>query len=334
MRVGMNPSRGKFTSYEPARVTIAVLVYIPHGTGYFEHRMKVLDACLASIQANTQVPYDLLVFNNGSSPEVRAYLERRQLDGAIQYLLHSQKNIGKIGAFQILFRAAPGEIIAYADDDIYFFPGWLREHLKILDAFPKVGMVSGCAVWGLFNDERISSNISFAEGHPEAKMERGRFINDEWMQDWAESYGRDFETYKAETVDAEEIILEYHGVKTFAMANHNQFVIPKAVISQCLPTDWTGRLMGLMDELDISVNEAGYLRLSTFDRTTQHLGNALSPEFIRRFAIPVELSERIPAKNRDGSSAGRIWRKFIMSRPVRWLLLGIYSRLFKLLNPE
>ena len=208
MRVGMNPSRGKFTSYEPARVTIAVLVYIPHGTGYFEYRMEVLEACLTSIQANTQVPYDLLVFNNGSSPEVRAYLDERQMEGAIQYLLHSEKNIGKIGAFQILFRAAPGEIIAYADDDIYFFPGWLREHLRILDTFPNVGMVSGCAVWDLFNNERISSNISFAEENSEAKLERGRFIKDEWMRDWAESYGRDFETFKAETLDAEQIILE------------------------------------------------------------------------------------------------------------------------------
>ena len=118
------------------------------------------------------------------------------------------------------------------------------------------------------------------------------------------------------------------------MANHNQFVIPKVVIGRCLPTDWTGRLMGLMDELDVSVNKAGYLRLSTFERTTQHLGNALSSEFIRRFVIPVELSDRMPGKSRDGGRARRIWRRFIMSRPIRWLLLGIYSRLFKLLNPE
>ncbi len=60
-------------------------------------------------------------------------------------LLLSQRNIGKIDALRILFNAAPGEIIAYNDDDIFFYPGWLEAHLEILDSFPKAGMVSGAA---------------------------------------------------------------------------------------------------------------------------------------------------------------------------------------------
>ena len=38
------------------------------------------------------------------------------------------------------------EIIAYHDDDIFFYPGWLEAHLQILDGFSQAGMVSGLPV--------------------------------------------------------------------------------------------------------------------------------------------------------------------------------------------
>ena len=327
----MNPSRGKLTDYRPAHVTAAVLVHIPHFEGYYAHRMQVLEACLGSLLENTDLPFDLLIFNNGSCAEVRLYLDRLLDEGGIQYLIHSDTNIGKIGAFQILFRAAPGEVVAYSDDDIYFFPGWLQNHLTILDSFPGVGMVTGCAVRTLFNEERISRNLEFAASTPEARLERGRLIKDEWMQDWAESYGRGYESVQAETADIQDLVIEYCGVRAFAMANHNQFVAPKEAILACLPKGWSGRLMGEMDELDVAVNQAGYLRLTTLQRTTQHLGNVVSGGMAARLGISKALGSAGQPRSLSGK---RLKRRFLRSRPVRWFLLGVYSRLFNLLNPE
>ena len=54
----------------------------------------------------------------------------------IDYLLLAGQNIGKIGALQMIARFAPGEIIAYTDDDVFFLPGWLDTHLKIIDTYP------------------------------------------------------------------------------------------------------------------------------------------------------------------------------------------------------
>ena len=330
-RVGMNPSRGKFTDYKPARVTAAVLVHIPHFEGYYEHRMQVLKVCLGSLMEHTDLPFDLLVFDNGSCGEVRQYLNHLLGAGEIQYLIHSDINVGKIGAFQILFRAAPGEVVAYADDDIFFYPGWLQAHLRVLDAFPCVGMVTGCAVRTLFNEERISRNLEFAASNPEARLERGRFIEDDWMRDWAESYGRDFEAVQEETESVEDLIIEFQGLRAFAMANHNQFVAPKEAILACLPKEWSGRLMGEMDQLDVAVNHAGYLRLATEQRTTQHLGNLVSPGMAARLGIALQTTSE--GTYRSGSA--RRWRRrFLRSRPVRWFLLGLYSRLFDLLNPQ
>ena len=36
----MNPARNRVTNYHPARVTVAILVYLPHLTGYFVTRFR------------------------------------------------------------------------------------------------------------------------------------------------------------------------------------------------------------------------------------------------------------------------------------------------------
>ncbi len=328
-RVGMNPARGRLSSYRPARVTVAVLVHIPHLAGYFEQRLDVLKVCLTSILEHTDQPYDLLVFDNASCEQVEAYLLDLRRMGAIRYLIQAAENIGKIGAFQILFRAAPGEVVAYCDDDIYHYPGWLGAHLEILDTFPNVGMVSGCAVRSLFEDERISSNLRFAETEPGVIVRRGDFIPEAWVRDWAESYGRDMAAVEQETAGKEDIVLEYRGVQAYAMANHNQFVTPKAVITRCLPRTWSGRLMGEMRELDIAVNQAGYLRLTTIDRTTQHMGNRLSPELARgeRGEASHARFEALP-RLRQRRRTERLLRLPL----VRRLMMALYRRLFDWLN--
>jgi glycosyltransferase involved in cell wall biosynthesis len=329
-RLGMNPGRGKASAYRPARVTAAVLVHIPHFSGYFEGRFPVLIACLTSLVENTAVPLDLLVFDNGSCTEVQEYLRELQGRGVIQLLLASGRNLGKAGALRLIFGAAPGELVAYCDDDFYFFPGWLEAQLEILDTFPKVGMVSGYAIPSLFAPQRISAALEFGRSRG-VELKAGKFIAGEWIRDWALSTGRrpDQEIEAAATI--EEFIVEYKGLSAFAAANHDQFLAPREVIRQCLPAEWSGQLMGGMLEMDEAVNRAGYLRLGTRLRTAQHLGNRLSEELAA--GLPASIGT---ANMRRPGSAGspRWWRQFLRWRPVRSILLGIYSRLFHLINPE
>jgi len=327
-RLGMNPGRGKASAYRPARVTAAVLVHIPHFSGYFEGRFPVLIACLTSLVENTAVPLDLLVFDNGSCPEVQEYLRELQGRGKIELLLRSARNLGKAGALRLIFGAAPGELVAYCDDDFYFFPGWLEAQLEILDTFPNVGMVSGYAIPSLFAPQRISATLEFGRTAG-AELKAGKFIPEEWIRDWALSTGRRPEQEIEAAAPIEEFVIEYKGLSAFAAANHDQFLAPKQVIRQCLPAEWSGKLMGGMLEMDESVNRAGYLRLSTRLRTAQHLGNRLSEQLAA--GLPATIG---PAKlpNRGGSP--RWWRQFLGWRPIRSVLLGIYSRLFHLINPE
>ena len=88
-RLGISPARGKTTDFQPAPVTVCVLTYIPEQAGYYRHRLDVLRMCLESILTNTATPYDLMVFDNGSSAEVVDYLRGLHASGSIDFLLLS-----------------------------------------------------------------------------------------------------------------------------------------------------------------------------------------------------------------------------------------------------
>ena len=331
-RVGINPARNRVSSYHPARVTVAVLAYVPYLQGYWQNRLDVLRLCLASLVRHTTAPYDLLIFDNGSCAEAKEFLRELQEQGAIRYLITAHENIGKSGALKIMFAAAPGQVIAYSDDDIFFYPGWLEAHLRLLDGYPSVGMVSGCAVRTLF-DHGTKSNLHLAETDPEAHLTHGKRIPLEWEIEWAESYGRDVAEHRQALEKMEDLSLEYRGLEAFAIANHNQFVTPRSVVLRALPEAWSGRLMGEMNELDSAIDNLGFLRLSTIERTTKHIGNVVSPamaEEAGRYSIRLDrITPRSLGNPRPGVRA-----RLLRFKPVRFVLQGLYNRLFWVLSDQ
>jgi hypothetical protein len=327
-RVGMNPARHRKTSYTPARVTVAVLIYLPHLSGYFQHRFEVVKLCLQTILANTQEPYDLLVFDNASCQEVKAYLRQLQDEGVLRYWISSSENIGKLGALRVIAGAAPGELIAYSDDDTFFYPGWLRAHLEVFDAFPNVGMVSGSPERTLF-DHGIESNLAFAEREPGAKLSYGQTIPEQWERQWGFALGHNPDAFWQEVRGLQDITLEYKGQRAYATACHNQFLMPKEVALRFLGGQWSGRLMGGLNELDTAIAQAGYLRLTTPDRVARLIGNVVTPEMeaeAARFGIQVRGVRALPVARRRA--------RFLRWKPVRWLLQGLYNRLFWLLSEQ
>jgi glycosyltransferase involved in cell wall biosynthesis len=324
-RYGISPARGRTTSYRPAQVTACVLTYIPELEGFYRHRMEVLRVCLESLIANTKEPYDLLVFDNGSCAEAVDYLQSLKRDGKIDILLLSAKNLGKIGALQVMFHAAPGELVAYCDDDILFYPRWLGAQLTVYDTFPKAGLVSGSPVRNAVH-HASESNRKFVETSPPGlQVSQGRWIPEEWERDWAISTGRDPEKYLAETKDQLDVRLTFNGVDAYPAANHFQYLAPKEVLVKALPEDWTGQLMGHMIELEEAIDRQGVLRLSTTERYVRHLGNVVSGEIAgeaRLMGIDVESKSFSRRENHR-------WIYIIpgMRRVLNW----IYGKLYELL---
>lgn len=260
---------------QPQRVTVAVLNYIPYQEGYFSESFAVLRCCLGSILANTKLPYDLMVFDNGSCVEVKQYLLELQAAGEIQYLVFSEKNVGKGGAWEFIFNAAPGDILAYSDNDAYFYEGWLEESLRVLETYPQVGMVTARPLRTI--PELSTSTIAWAEKTPQVTVETGDFISYQDYYEFSSTLGYTDEKLKQEYENKTDTRLTYKNVEAFVGANHFQFTGWKKTLQECLPFDMQ-KPLGQVRQLDERLNEAGYLRLMINKPLIQNMSNRVPTE--------------------------------------------------------
>jgi glycosyltransferase involved in cell wall biosynthesis len=312
MRQGQNPVKKINSVAKPQRITVAILNYIPLLSGYYANLMQVLQNCLGSIWANTDLPYDLMVLDNGSCKEATDYLLQMQREGKIQYLILSEKNLGKGGAWNLMLDGAPGEIIAYSDNDCYFYPGWLSNSLKVLETYPNVGMVTSRPI--AQREEFATKTIEWAQQTPGVDFERGRFLDWETFRSFTMSLGHDEEETRELYKTHQDLRVTYNGLQAHIGAIHYQFLAYKKVIKEFLPFDMD-KAMGQVRQLDIRMNEAGYLRLMTATPYMQNMSNDPSMEYkpAEKTASKVSLSRRI----RD--------LKFI-----KWPLMRLYDWIFGL----
>ena len=319
MRLGQNPAKFVDHVAQPAKITVAVITYIPFLGGYYHESLAVLKACLGSLWENTDRPHDLMVFDNASCLEARDFLCQAQQQGKIQYLVLSEKNIGKGGGWNFIFSAAPGDIIAYADSDIYFFPGWLSALVETLESVPNIGMVTGMPLWS--PEEFSTSTIAWAEKSREVRLERGNFLP--WEDYWrhSRSLGKSEAEARAHFQTRQDICVSLMDKRYYVGAGHFQFVARRQVLQTALPIP-SDRPMGQVRSLDIALNHQGYLRLSTPDWWVQHLGNTLQG---------LEQDPAIRNKSaQNGKSPARGWMpsKII---PLRRFLLWLHNKTFDVL---
>ncbi len=313
-RKGVNPAKFINSVSKPERVTVAVLNYIPHLSGFYADMLEVLKVCLSTVRENTDLPFDLMLFDNGSCPEARQLLMDRYEQGQIQYLVLSDKNLGKGGAWNFIFNAAMGEILAYSDNDVYFYPGWLSKSIALLEGFPKVGMVTSRPF--PTRPELFSSTLEWAAGTPQVTVEKGQLIPWEVMQAFDMSRGLSEEQARAEYDDRENVRIGYQGLTAFAGASHWQFVAYKADLQRCLPFDMD-KPLGQVITLDEQLNASGYLRLMTSEPLTQNMSNRL------------DWIHTPPSKTSHAPKKIKASRKILHYPPIKRFLLGIYDRIFR-----
>ena len=236
---------------------------------------------LSCLRAATSQPFDLLVFDNGSCAEVvaamRSLYEQKQID----WLILSQHNLGKAGAWNWIFAAMPNELICYADSDVLFRPGWLEASLQVLEAFPRAGMVSA---------QPNFYDVMSGEGkaHLALQKDEDYVLGDYWPSreiidefclgiGATEEIAAPFYQRPLPAVTRQEL-----GVGAVIGASHMQFVIPRQVARQVVPLPAT---MGLRRaetmSLDYKIDERGYLHLSTQKPYVFHMGNTLSERLLK-----------------------------------------------------
>jgi glycosyltransferase involved in cell wall biosynthesis len=314
MRIGQNPAKYVNQVAQPQRITAAVLNYIPFQSGFYAEALDVFKASLETLRAGADLPFDLLVFDNGSCAEVQDALLRYQRDGKIQYLILSEQNLGKGGAWNVIFGAAPGEILAYGDADVWYSPGWLSESVRLLETYPKVGMVTSRPF--RTKEENYSCGLEWARQTPGVTIEEGQLIPWETFLSFNLSLGHEEAEIRSIYETTRDFRLTYDGVSAFLGASHWQFVARKETLQEFLPFQMD-RPMGQVKQLDERMNAAGYLRLMTARPLTQNMSNTLPAELRSDAAAPAK-------------PAPRGWKRRLLEAPIiKPTLMSLYNAIFR-----
>jgi glycosyltransferase involved in cell wall biosynthesis len=316
MRVGHNPARFVEKVTQPARITVTMVNCIPFLSGYYEQSLDVLKAAVESLHATreSEHPYDVMVFDNHSCSEVRTYLENAYEQEKIQYLVLSDTNIGKIGAWNYMFGAAQGTYVVFADGDIGFRPGWLKASLEVFETYPKVGMVTARPLRSPM--EYSSATLEWASRQAPGIYEEGQFLDWDCYWEHARSTGYSEEKARSEFPLGRDHRLTYFGITTFAGATHFQFMARGEVLKRIVPLASEQPMRGER-ALDVEINRLGYLRLLTEHPYVWHMGNTLAEK-----VLPY------PSSSKRKSLLKRFLRLPFIRQPLLWLNNQIFRLYF------
>ena len=268
MRKGNNPNRSAGADqFMP--IVLTAVTHLPNLLGYHAGRMEVVQTCLNTMRDNAGQETTIIVWDNGSSADLRDWL---QFEYKPDMLMLSD-NVGKTAARTSLIRMCPpGSIIGYSDDDIYFYPNWLAPQLELLKHFPNVAAVTGYPVrtafrWGIDN--------TLAWARKNGTLEQGEFIPRQWEDDFCVSIGRDPIWHMENTTEDIDYRVTYKGKHAYCTAHHCQFIGYQETLVKV--THYDGKSMGDEKVIDIALDKLG-LRLATINRLTRHIGNVIGSE--------------------------------------------------------
>ena len=313
MRKGQNPAKFAKVVARPERITVALLNYIPFLSGFYAETLDVLKVCLDSLRRDAGLPFDLMVFDNGSCAEARDFLVAEKEAGRIQYLILSDKNVGKGGAWNVILPGAPGEIISYTDSDVLFSPTWLKRSVEILEVFPDTGMVTARPF--RTPPEFYSRTLDWARKTRGCQINEEQFIPWETFLEFNLSLGQTEEENRKVYASTRDQVIRYKGVTAVAGASHWQFTAYKSTLQQFLPFEMD-KPMGQVRQLDKRINDAGLLRLMVPEPLAMNMSNTLG--YLR--------GELGSAETRKRSS---LKKRLLELGPVKKSLLAMYNRIFR-----
>lgn len=282
MRIGSNPAKlQSAVCTPPARVTLVTVAWIPNLKGYFRAALDIFRFSLLSARANTDVAFDVLVVDNDSCRQVDRFLRDEQRAGRIQYVVRCDRNLGTVNATVQALRAAPGELIAFADYDVFFRQGWLEKLVAVQSAFPEAGIVCGVPIRNAPDAQLGLARDTFgSDGR--TTLEEGSFVADAVLEEWAGSIGLSLDEYRNHpNVRDTDLRLTRGAVTAYAGGGHFAYLTTAETVDRSRHPRTDKLVPRRHPGFDVQMTELGLPTLSTAEPVFFHLGNVLSERWVQ-----------------------------------------------------
>ncbi|MEO5775555.1 MAG: glycosyltransferase family 2 protein [Flavobacterium sp.] len=321
MRKGLNPHKDKQQEKSEFIHQVIIPVYIPNQQGYFKDSFRILQICLESLFKTAHSKTFISVIDNGSSNEIKEYLDSLFTSQKIHEVIHTA-NIGKLNSIVKGLVGNNIELVTISDSDVFFLENWQNETVKIFNAFPKAGVVGVVPQFRVFShlcgnlisENFFSKKLKFTEvKNPEAMK---KFFHSIWGED---SFNPVHLKWN----------LTIENKKDIAVVGSGHFVATyKKSIFQETRTYFDFK-MGADTEkyLDEMPLKKGLWRLTTNDNYAYHMGNAFEDwmqETLDKIA-PNNVKPEILLPTRDVKDSSkidyftknRLFMKFFSNKTVR-----------------
>jgi len=271
MRVGMNPQKQANTIDLQSNHRVVIVVYIPEMSGYYANVFDVMKLCLESVSVTKNVSCEITVVNNGSCIEATDYLNKIYSEDKINCLIHHRQNIGKMDALIGAARGAREEFVTLSDVDVLFVEGWQQAVEKIFNSIPDVGLVSPIS-------SRTEPTYASFSTWSKIFLQKVKFKYEAIPENF-KSYNKFLESTNWDKETDPNIawpVIEKNGTKAIVGSNHQVVTIKRSLLFEFVPTLPSLTLVGNNSEhnyIDLPVDLANKMRLSTFNNFAFHMGN-------------------------------------------------------------
>lgn len=273
MRIGSNPQKQEIKITITTHHRVVVVVYIPNEEGFYKDSFDVFKLCIDSLVSTINSKAALTIVNNGSHKKVKDFLNGYYEEKKIDTLISHNTNIGKIDALIGAARGAREKYITLADSDILFVKGWQEKVEEVFAKFPNVGSVSPIPVRrGLLLG--TSSVLKYV------LLGKIKFKFIPIPENWV-GYNRYLESinWGFEDKDTNEWpVVEKNGVRAVIGSGHQVLTVDRDILFTTTPSNPSFTLVGNLSEhnyVDVPIDKAGKLRLSTYNNYAFHMGNKL-----------------------------------------------------------
>lgn len=238
-------------------VTLAVVTYCGP-EAWYKNRTEIMKMCLDTmLEGIKEHKYELIIWDNGSTPEYRDFLQSYNPDVFVKSI-----NVGGYNARRAMLGIARGEYTCITDDDVLFSSHWLSEQLKILHAFPPAATVSGCV-------KNYNAGAGELVRLPGCSVRIGQMMPREWFEALCASVGQS----PGGSDRGEEMLAERNGVKAWVIRADTQ-LLGKTTVLQDLHKPYC-EYLGTSGHLCDRIKDSGMIQMATLQRTSVHIGNQI-----------------------------------------------------------